>query len=178
MKRLNYSTITSAIRRIHAAKKKSDATGIPIREVLDQDRELRKRLQQEREEKKQRREFLKTAAGLGLGAGLMPLTPPAFAASQPDIAIVGAGAGGLRTAHRLMQYGISSTVYEGNDRIGGRMYSNSDYFTPYVSGQKYQNRVVEWGGEFISTEHTVIRNLVHQLGLKLEDVNKLSLGEE
>lgn len=41
MKRLNYSTITSMIRRIHAAKQKSDATGVPIRELLDQDRELR-----------------------------------------------------------------------------------------------------------------------------------------
>ena len=176
MKRLNYSTITSMIRRIHAAKQKSDATGVPIRELLDQDRELRKRLQKERVERKQRRDFLKTAGGLGLGAGLMSLNPPAFASSQPDIAIVGAGAGGLRTAHRLMQYGFVSTVYEGNDRIGGRMYSNS----PGSPGGSYfsDNRVVEWGGEFISTEHTVIRNLAHQLGLKLEDANKLSVGDE
>ena len=89
---------------------------------------------------------------------------------QPDIAIIGAGAGGMRTAHRLMKYGINSTVYEANTRIGGRMYSNTDFFS--------DNRVVEWGGEFVSSEHTALRNLVHQLGLKLEDANKLSLGEE
>jgi monoamine oxidase len=69
-----------------------------------------------------------------------------------------------------MQYGWTSTVYEANTRIGGRMYSNSDYFS--------DNRVVEWGGELISTEHTALRNLAHQLNLKLEDVNKLSVGDQ
>ena len=100
----------------------------------------------------------------------MPLATLAAPGSQPSIAIVGAGAGGLRTAHRLQQYGIDSTIYEANTRVGGRMYSDRSFFS--------DNRVVEYGGEFISTEHTAIRNLVHQLGLKLEDANKLSLGEE
>ena len=40
------------------------------------------------------------------------------------------------------------------------------------------NRVIEWGGEFVSTEHTALRNLAHQLGLNLEDANKLSVGDE
>ena len=140
---------------------------------MDQDRELRKKLQQERALQKQRRDFMKSVGGLGLGAGLLAASPMAFANgnnSQPEIAIVGGGAGGLRTAHRLMQYGIDSTVYEANTRIGGRMYSDSIFFS--------DNRVVEWGGEFISTEHTAIRNLAHQLGLELEDANKLSVGDE
>jgi len=175
MKRMNYSSITTAIRRIHEAKNRSDSSGIPVKELLEQDRELRRKLLQEREAKKQRREFLRAAGGLGLGAAMMPLTQNAFAAggggsSQPEIAIVGAGAGGLRTAHRLMQYGISSKVYEANDRVGGRMYSDRTFFS--------DNRVVEYGGEFISTEHTAIRNLAHQLGLQLEDANKLSVGDE
>jgi monoamine oxidase len=76
----------------------------------------------------------------------------------------------LRTAHRLMQYGIASRVYEAGDRIGGRMYSDRSFFS--------DGRVVEYGGEFISTEHNAIRNLAHQLNLQLEDVNKLSLGDE
>ncbi len=173
MKRMNYSSITSAIRRIHEAKRRSDSTGVPVKELLDQDRELRRKLLQDREQQKQRREFLKTAGGLGLGAAMMPLAQTAFAAgggSQPEIAIIGAGAGGLRTAHRLMQYGISSTIYEANTRVGGRMYSDREFFS--------DGRVVEYGGEFISTEHTAIRNLAHQLNLQLEDANKLSLGDE
>jgi monoamine oxidase len=174
MKRMNYSSITSAIRRIHEAKRRSDDSGIPVRELLEQDRELRRKLLQEREQQKQRRDFLKAAGGLGLGAAMMPFTQNAFAApaggSQPEIAIVGAGAGGLRTAHRLMQYGIGSKIYEAGDRVGGRMYSDNSFFS--------DNRVVEYGGEFISTEHTAVRNLAHQLNLQLEDVNKLSLGDE
>ena len=175
MKSLNYSSITAALRRIHRAKAKSDATGIPVKELLEQDRELRRKLAREREEQRQRRDFLRTAGG-ALGAGLLAATRPAFANNgggndnQPSIAIVGAGAGGLRTAHRLMQYGIPSTVYEASDRVGGRMYSDRSFFS--------DSRVVEYGGEFISTEHTAIRNLAHQLGLQLEDVNKLSVGDE
>ena len=175
MKHMNYSSITAMLRRIHRARAISDETGVPVKELMEQDRELRKKLQQEREVASQRRDFLRAAGGLGFGAGMMAVTPGAFAAaggggSQPSIAIVGGGSGGLRTAHRLMQYGISSTVYEANDRVGGRMYSDRTFFS--------DNRVVEYGGEFISTEHTAIRNLAHQLGLQLEDANKLSVGEE
>ena len=172
MKRMNYSSITSAIRRIHAAKKRSDSSGIPVKELLEQDRELRRKLLLEREAQQQRRDFLRAAGGIGLGAAMLPFSQSSFAAggSQPEIAIIGAGAGGLRTAHRLMQYGINSTIYEANTRVGGRMYSDREFFS--------DNRVVEYGGEFISTEHTAIRNLAHQLNLKLEDANKLSVGDE
>lgn len=181
MKHLNYSPLTALLRRIHRAKAQSDETGIPVKELMEQDRELRKRLQRERQLQKERRDFLRAAGGIGLGAGALSASPVAFANNgggnngggnnnQPNIAIVGAGVGGLRTAHRLMQYGISSTVYEASDRVGGRMYSDRSFFS--------DGRVVEYGGEFISTEHNAIRNLAHQLGLQLEDANKLSLGDE
>ena len=183
MKSLNYSSITALLRRINAAKAKSDETGIPVRELMDQDRELRIKLQRERREAEERRNFLRTAGGLGLGAGMMAASPMAFAKKGNQgggndndlrIAIVGGGTGGLRTAHRLMQFGIRSTVYEASDRLGGRMYSDRSA----ESGIFSDDRVIEWGGEFISTEHTAARNLAHQLGLELEDVNKLSLGDE
>jgi monoamine oxidase len=189
MKRMNYSPITALLRRIHQAKAKSDTSGIPVRELMDQDRELRKKLMREREEQKQRRDFLRSAGGLGVGAGMISTSPMAFANKGGgndkglNIAIIGAGAGGMRTAHRLMQYGIPATVYEASDRVGGRMYSENGpekdgegtFFGDKNAGE---NRVVEYGGEFISTEHTAVRNLVHQLGLQLEDANKLSLGDE
>jgi monoamine oxidase len=194
MSRMSYSPITALLRRIHKAKAKSDATGIPVRELMDQDKELRKQLFREREAQKQRRDFLRAAGGIGLGAGVMAASPMAFANNgggndkNLNIAIIGAGAGGMRTAHRLMQYGIGSTIYEASDRVGGRMYSdngkNKDgygtFFGDKSPGDKFlnENRVVEYGGEFISTEHTAVRNLAHQLGLELEDANKLSLGDE
>ncbi len=177
MKRMNYSNITAVIRRIHQATLRSGNTGIPIPELLDQDRDLRLKLQAQRLEDQQRRNFMKTIGGVGLGASLGTMGNMAFAANgsvngQGDtrVAVIGAGSGGLRTAHRLMQYGWTSTVYESNTRVGGRMFSDNSFFS--------DNRVVEWGGELISTEHTAIRNLAHQLNLKLEDVNKLSVGEQ
>ena len=177
MKKLNYSNITTTIRRIHQAILRSKDSGIPVNELLDQDKELRQKLQAQRLEDRQRREFIKTMGGIGLGASLMPMGNLAFAAKggingqgNTRVAIIGAGSGGLRTAHRLMQYGWTSTIYEANTRIGGRMYSDNSFFS--------DNRVVEYGGEFISTEHTAIRNLAHVLGLKLEDVNKLSVGDQ
>jgi len=42
MKRLNYTNLTSTIRRIHAAKERSEITGVPVDEILEQDRELRR----------------------------------------------------------------------------------------------------------------------------------------
>lgn len=172
MKRLNYSNLTAVLRRMHQATLRSEKTGVPVRELLDQDKQLRQEFQDKRSEDQQRRNFIKSLGGLGLAAGMAPFSNLAHAipSLNPSVAIIGAGAGGLRTAHRLAQYGWSCKVYEANTRIGGRMYSSNNFFA--------DNRVVEWGGEFISTEHTAIRNLAHQLNLKLEDANKLSVGNE
>jgi len=177
MSRMPYSTITKLLRRIHGAVRQSERTGVSPQEVLEQDRELRRRLAQEYAERQARRAFLKQAglAGAALGVGGFARAVAAGNGNRQGrdpgrVAVIGAGAGGLRTAHRLQQYGWTSTVYEASTRIGGRMYSNSDYFT--------DGRVVEWGGELISTEHTSLRNLAHQLNLGLEDVNKSSVGEE
>ena len=177
MSRMPYSPVTKLLRRIHGAVQRSERTGTSPREILEQDRELRRRLAQEYSQRRSRREFLRQAglAGAALGAGGFARAAAAAGsgASGRDpgrVAIIGAGAGGLRTAHRLHQYGWRSTIYEASTRIGGRVYSNSDYFTG--------GRVVEWGGELISTEHTSLRNLAHQLNLELEDANKSSVGEE
>ncbi len=103
MKGMNYSSLTAILRRIHQASLRSEKSGVPVKELLDQDRELRVQLQAQRVEDKQRREFIKTVGGIGLGASLMPMSNLAFGAPQGDttVAIIGAGAGGLRTAHRL-----------------------------------------------------------------------------
>ncbi len=83
MKRLNYSNITAVLRRIHQAALRSEKNGIPVAELLDQDRELRLKLQAQRLENQQRRDFIKTLGGIGLGASLMPMGNIAFAAAGP-----------------------------------------------------------------------------------------------
>src|SRR2546423_13858304 len=71
-----------------------------------------------------RRELLKrtTAAGVAVaGAGTMGrFARAAYGATQPRIAVVGAGLAGLTCAYRLKQAGLAAQVYEASTRIGGR----------------------------------------------------------
>jgi monoamine oxidase len=109
-------------------------------------------------------------AGAAVLAAAVPLArrPPA---ARPDgrgprIVIVGSGLAGLGCAFRLWRrHGLRSEVYEWNaDRIGGRVYTLRGFFD---AGQ-----YAEQHGEFISSEHTKVRNLVAQFGLTLDNVIK------
>jgi monoamine oxidase len=74
----------------------------------------------------------------GLGAvAAVPMTPfhSATASSNPDVIIIGAGIAGVTAARELAQEGISFTVVEARDRIGGRAYTESKTFgVPYDHG--------------------------------------------
>lgn len=63
---------------------------------------------------------------LAAAAGALPLARLARAqsASQPDVAIVGAGATGLAAARRLAARGVTFVVLEASPRIGGRAYTD------------------------------------------------------
>ncbi len=106
-----------------------------------------------------RRELL-----VGGAAGAITLAFPrrARSASQPTVAIVGAGIAGLSCALELADRGIASTVYEASGRIGGRMFSNTSHFG--------DGQVAEWGGELIDTGHRTIRTLARRFGLPLDDL--------
>lgn len=84
------------------------------------------------------------------------------AAGQPKIVIVGAGIAGLSAALELADAGVMATVYEASGRVGGRMFSNTNYFD--------QGQVFEWCGELIDTGHTTIRALAERFGLVLDDL--------
>ena len=60
---------------------------------------------------------------------------------MPRIAIVGAGIAGLSAALTLQDAGLSCSIYEASERIGGRMHSDT---TTWADGM-----VSEWCGEFI-----------------------------
>src|SRR2546426_11914333 len=63
-----------------------------------------------------RRELVKRTAAAGAalaGAGTMGrFAQAAYGASQPTIAVVGAGLAGLTAAYRLKQAGLNAQVYE------------------------------------------------------------------
>jgi monoamine oxidase len=106
-----------------------------------------------------RREFL-SAAGAAAATSLMPRF--ASAAGAPSIVIAGGGIAGMACALELADAGIRSTVYEASGRIGGRMFSNTNYWRA--------NQVTEWCGELIDTGHTSIRKLAKRFDLPLDNL--------
>jgi monoamine oxidase len=76
--------------------------------------------------------------------------------------VVGAGLAGLVCAYELQRAGRSVTVLEARNRPGGRIYTVRKGF---ASGQH-----AEGGGEFIDTEHRLMRFYVRRFGLGLEDL--------
>lgn len=81
---------------------------------------------------------------------------------NPRIVIVGAGLAGLTCAYRLKQAGISSTIYEAADRVGGRCWTRRGYFK--------DDQMVERGGELIDTCHKEIQDLAKELDLELDNL--------
>ncbi|MFL6557279.1 MAG: flavin monoamine oxidase family protein, partial [Bacillus sp. (in: firmicutes)] len=84
--------------------------------------------------------------------------------TAPRIVIVGAGLAGLTCAYRLKQAGITSTVYEATERVGGRCWTRRGYFQ--------EAQIVERGGELIDTDHKEIQELAKELGLELDNLIK------
>jgi monoamine oxidase len=110
-----------------------------------------------------RRELLKLGA-LTLGGLAVPKLGWARATSRaPRIGIVGAGISGLTAALTLQDNGVGCSMYEASTRIGGRMHSDASFWQ--------QGQVSEWCGEFIDTDHYLIRSLAQRFGLTLVDVN-------
>lgn len=76
-----------------------------------------------------RREVM--AAALALGASR------AIAASDVDVAIVGAGAAGLAAARRVQRSERSVIVLEGRARLGGRAFTDASLGVPFDAGAHY-----------------------------------------
>ncbi len=125
-----------------------------------------------------RREFLAgagkaaagiTAAALAGGLALEPGRASAATGKQPTVAIVGAGLAGIRAAHVLWtKYGWTSTIYEATSDIGGRCETQRNYWKTGL--------IAEMHGEFISSEHSSMLNLVKLFNLALDDTRAYAPG--
>lgn len=138
--------------------------------------EIETALGKHRESVMARRRFLQMA-GVGL-----PIIPSMFASAckttnsaseemaasvpqdQGRIVIVGAGAAGLTAAYRLAQANVGCTIYEGSERFGGRIYTQSN-FNP-------DGQFCERGGELIDTGHQDLRSLCAELGLAIQEFDE------
>lgn len=115
-----------------------------------------------------RRHFISLSAALG-GSLVLPscesVQPKSVYTSELDssrkIVVLGAGAAGLTAAYRLMQKGIFSSIYEGEQsRIGGRIWTQQNFNT--------DGQFIERGAELVDTLNENLIPLAQELGLEIE----------
>jgi monoamine oxidase len=116
-----------------------------------------------------RRKFMAGAGKLAVGAAVAGVAPLARAVAAPPpkrpitVGIVGAGLAGLACAYELKRRGVIATLFDANDRAGGRCWSLRDFFP---------GQVAELGGEFIDTPHRTLLGYIKEFKLAVEDVDK------
>jgi monoamine oxidase len=153
--------LLSSLRSLWIDLLRSRSTGIPLDELRER-RALRPR--------PSRRQLLAGGAALAGAVALPTVAVPRVALATPSrararrasIGIVGGGIAGLNCALTLADAGVDATVYEASGRVGGRMFSNRNYFS--------DGQVTEWGGELIDTGHETVQALAERYGLPLDDL--------
>ncbi|MDJ0520430.1 MAG: FAD-dependent oxidoreductase [Trichodesmium sp. MO_231.B1] len=153
------SSLMRMLRRAYGIARMSKKTGIPRDELLGIITEARSR-----NFRTTRRRLLQ--GGLGF-AGAMA-TSNFFKGGQrvmaqtTPILIVGAGIAGLTAAYRLTQAGVPVDVIEARNRVGGRIKTMDKVAGTFLSA--------DLGGEYIDSDHSVIRGLAAELGLTEVDL--------
>lgn len=110
-----------------------------------------------------RRRFL-----LGAAAAAAAVSPvPVWAASKPDVIVLGAGLAGLNAALLLEQFGLKVRVLEASQRIGGRLYTLDD-----VAGHP------EAGGNQIAAAYARTVDTAKRLGVALQPSGRSPLLKE
>ena len=94
------------------------------------------------------------------GTAALPLASCASAGSG-EVAIVGGGIAGLVALRTLTKAGISARLYEARRRIGGRVFTRTDF--------PIEGAWVEMGGQLVNSDHADMFALVKDFGLELID---------
>ena len=82
-------------------------------------------------------------------------------AVAPRVAVVGAGMAGLNAAYKLQQVGLRARIFEGSDRVAGRMFTARNLLGDGLT--------TELGGEFIDSTHEEMLALMSEFGLERLD---------
>ncbi len=142
----------------------AEKTGMPLDEAADKLNDLKQEARNQSGPRISRRDFLKLSGMAALSLAFS--TRARFASTlsgNPDVAVVGGGLAGLRAAHYLMGSTLDVRVYEGNDRLGGRCYTNRGFFA--------DNMHAEMGGQLINIDQEGIQKLCKSLRIPLEDLS-------
>ncbi|NES64935.1 MAG: FAD-dependent oxidoreductase, partial [Okeania sp. SIO2D1] len=153
------SSLMTMLRRAYGIARMSKKTGIPSDELLGMVREA-----QSNKFRTTRRRLLQ--GGLGF-AGAMAASNffkggQRAMAQQTPVLIVGAGIAGLTAAYRLTQAGVPVNIIEARNRVGGRIKTMAKVAGTFLSA--------DLGGEYIDSDHAIIRSLAAELGLTEVDL--------
>lgn len=146
------SRLFDDVRRIFQVASYCDEQGLPTSDGLA-------RLDERRASQLSRRNVMK-GAGVALAVGVASRS---IAQTGPRIAIIGAGMAGLAAADRLRAKGYSATIFEANNRLGGRVFSDRTTFP---------GQVAEVGGELIDNLHKTMLAYANEFSLLKEDLGK------
>ncbi|MGJ5589959.1 flavin monoamine oxidase family protein [Micrococcus lylae] len=86
-------------------------------------------------------------------------TPATRQKRSSDVVVIGAGPAGLMAARTAKAKGLSVTVLEARQRVGGRTWNG------LVEGTDGKDHFIEIGGQWISPDQTRLLSLVEELGL-------------
>ncbi len=153
------SSLMTILRRAYGIARMSKKTGIPTDELLGMLAEVKSR-----KFRTTRRRLLQGGlafAGTMAAANFSKGGQRAMAQQTP-VLIVGAGIAGLTAAYRLTQAGVPVNVIEARNRVGGRIKTMAKVAGTFLSA--------DLGGEYIDSDHSVIRSLAAELGLTEVDL--------
>ncbi len=110
-----------------------------------------------------RRSLLK-AMGAAAGLAALPLAA-CVGSGRREVAIVGGGIAGLTALRTLATAGVSTQLYEARRRVGGRIFTRTDF---PIAGSW-----VEMGGQLVNSDHADMLALIKDFGLELIDGQEL-----
>ena len=98
------------------------------------------------------------------GSAALPLSSCARP-NRNEVAIVGGGIAGLMALRTLAAVGVPARLYEGRRRLGGRIFTRTDF--PITTGW------VEMGGQLVNSDHADMIALAKDFSLPLIDGHAL-----
>ncbi len=122
-----------------------------------------------------RRQFLGRSAA-AVTATLLAAGASRAAAPKAPVAIIGAGVAGLTAALRLVQAGAKVELFEGSNRLGGRILT-LDGFIP-ADQNAGKPMFTELGGELVDSNHEDLIALAKELGVEIQELKEGDPGVE